>query len=93
MVRSSGMHRSSRDRLTKKISNGEAIRRALQSFEINDKVVIVPNPTIQRNIPHHRFFGMAGKVIDKKGRAYTIEIKQGDKTKYLNVLPAHLKRL
>ncbi len=93
MVRSKGMHRSSRDRLTRKITDGEAIRRALQSFNTNDMVVISPNPAIQKNIPHHRFFGAAARVLGKQGKAYKLEVRQGKKVKYLHILPEHLKRL
>jgi len=92
MVRSKGMHRRSRDRLLMKLTYPEAIRRSLQSFKIDDSVVISPNPSIQKNIPHHRFFGVSGRVIGKKGRAYTVEIRQGSKLKHIDMLPEHLKR-
>ena len=56
-------------------------------------MLIDPNPAIQKNIPHRRFFGIGGIISDKKGHAYTILINDGKKTKAIDIMPAHLKRL
>ncbi len=91
----SGMHNRTRRKLARK--PGEKgkinIRAALQTFNSGDKVVIRPDPSVQKNIPHRRFIGQIGLVKGKKGEAYTIEIRQGDKLKQIDVLPVHLKRL
>ena len=94
-IRSSGMHIRSRDKLSRPSgSRGTVdIRRSLQTFSVNDKVLIDPDPFIQRNIPHRRFFGVSGVVLQKKGRSYTIGVLIGKKLKRLDLMPAHLKRL
>lgn len=69
------------------------IGKFLQTFNVNDNVIISPEPFFQRNIPHRRFFGASGKVIREKGRAYTIAVKDGKRYKYIDVLPVHLKKL
>jgi large subunit ribosomal protein L21e len=70
------------------------IKKALQSFDVGDKVVIDPDSRIQRNLPQRSFFGAVGVVLNKKGKAYTIEVKQqGKYPKKIDVLPVHMKRL
>ena len=90
-----GKHSRSRRRLRlREDQHGKIdIKRALQTFKSGDRVLIDPNPAIQKNIPHRRFFGIGGTISDKKGHAYTILINDGKKTKAIDIMPAHLKRL
>ncbi len=90
-----GMHRRSRNRLTRAVDeHGKInIKAALQSFNVNDRVVVIPDPSVQKNIPHRRFFGVAGKVIEQRGRSYTVEFISGKAIKYVNILPVHLKKV
>ncbi|MGC8516613.1 MAG: 50S ribosomal protein L21e [Candidatus Acidifodinimicrobium sp.] len=95
MKRSKGLHKSSRNRLLRDNNERKTvpIRKFLQTFSVNDNVIIKPEPFFQRNIPHRRFFGASGRVVKDKGRAYTIEVKDGNRLKYIDVLPVHLKKL
>ncbi|MHC1591979.1 MAG: 50S ribosomal protein L21e [Candidatus Helarchaeales archaeon] len=56
-------------------------RTVLQNYEIGDYVDIVIDPSVQKGQPHFRFHGRTGKVIEKRGRALVIEIKDGKKKK------------
>jgi large subunit ribosomal protein L21e len=42
-------------------------------------------------MPFKRFQGLSGKIIEKRGRAYLIEIKDGNKTKTVIANPEHMK--
>ncbi len=94
-ITGNGLHRRSRKRLKLDINQrGKVdIKKALQSFEVGDKVVVDPDSRVQRNLPQRSFFGAVGIVIQKKGKAYTIEVKQGKKSKRIDLLPVHMKGL
>ena len=95
-ITGNGLHRRSRKRLKLDIKErGKVnIKKALQSFEVGDKVIIDPDSRIQRNLPQRSFFGSVGKIIEKKGKAYTVEVKQqGKSLKRIDLLPVHMKRL
>jgi large subunit ribosomal protein L21e len=55
--------------------------------------VIKPEAAIHKGMPNKRFFGRAGVVIEKKGKAYTLKVKDGKAEKTVISLPVHLKRL
>ena len=93
MQRSRGFKSRSRKKLTKKTRPGRAnpITRRLQQFENGDMVHIIIDPSIQKGQPHSRFHGKTAKVVDKKGKAYILALKDGNKAKELIVTPEHLK--
>jgi len=68
------------------------ITRALRTFEIGDKATIVINSSVQSGWPHHRFHGLTGTVVEKRGRAYVLDVRFGGKIKQAIVAPEHLKR-
>ncbi|MCL5009582.1 MAG: 50S ribosomal protein L21e [Candidatus Parvarchaeota archaeon] len=94
-IKGKGAHRRSRKRLTiQKDKKGKIeLRKALQSFNEGERVLIAPSAYFQRNIPHRRFFGVQGTVIRKKGKAYSIRVVQGSANKVVDLLPVHLKKL
>lgn len=49
------------------------ISKLLKEFKVGDKVVIMPKSNF-KNIPHPRYKGRTGKVIEKRGDAYVVEI-------------------
>ena len=95
-ITGNGLHKRSRKRLKLDIKErGKVdIKKALQSFEIGDKIIVDPDSRVQRNLPQRSFFGSVGKIVDKKGKAYTVEVKQqGKNLKRIDLLPVHMKRL
>ncbi len=95
MIRSKGYHNNSRKWLRKnpKERGKIKIKAYLQEFNPGDKVIVYPDSWYQRNIPNRRFFGRMGIVMSKRGRAYEIQVKDGNKTKYLQLYPWHLKKI
>ena len=90
MQRSRGFKSRSRKKLTKRVRPGPITRR-IQQFENDDLVHIIIDPSIQKGQPHSRFHGKTARVVGKKGKAYILALKDGNKAKELIVTPEHLK--
>lgn len=90
-----GAHKRSRRRLSlRRKDRGKInLKKALQSFNTGERVLIDPSPYVQKNIPHRRFFGISGTIVQRKGKAYTVEVLQGTMSKTVDLLPVHLKKL
>ncbi|NLV26963.1 MAG: 50S ribosomal protein L21e [Methanomicrobiales archaeon] len=67
------------------------VTRVIQKFEIGQKVHIVCEPSIQKGMPHRRFHGKTGSVIGQRGRAWLVEIRDGNKNKMVISRPQHLR--
>jgi large subunit ribosomal protein L21e len=67
-----------------------SITRYVREFEIGERVHIKIDSASQKGRPHPRFHGRTGKIIDRRGRAYIVEVRDGGKFKKLIVNPEHL---
>ncbi|MHC1566396.1 MAG: 50S ribosomal protein L21e [Candidatus Syntropharchaeia archaeon] len=92
MPKSHGRRRKTRHKLKKKIRERGLfpVNRAIQEFNVGDRVHIRIDPSVHRGMPHHKFHGKTGKVIGSRGRAYILEVKDGNKLKEVIVRPEHL---
>jgi len=88
-----GFRSGTREKLTQKPGYRPAITKFLQEFRNNQSVAIVQEPSSQRGMPHPRFKGKMGKIIGKRGKAYIIEILDGNKVKRLIARPEHIKAI
>ncbi len=50
------------------------ISKKIKKFEIGSRVVILPKGNF-RNIPHPRYRGRVGTVIEKRGESYVVEMR------------------
>ena len=93
MQRSRGFRSKTRHKLKKSIRAGRTnpITKKIQTFSKDDLVHIIIDPSVQKGQPHPRFHGKTGKISHKRGRAYIVEINDGDKAKNLIIRPEHLK--
>ena len=90
--KSHGLRIKSRYKLKKKVrEKGIKIRRALQEFEVGQRVHIIIDSSVQKGMPHPRFHGRTGVVIGVRGRSYLVEITDGGKKKTIIARPEHLK--
>lgn len=64
---------------------------ALREFPRGSRVHIVLNPAIQAGMPHHRFHGLTGTILERRGRAFVVEVVVGRKRKLLTARPEHLR--
>jgi len=63
----------------------------IQQFENGQKVHIVIDPSVQSGMPNRRFHGKTGIIVGKRGRAWMLEISDGNATKTVISRPQHLK--
>ena len=69
-----------------------SIRRYLQSFKEEDKVLLKAEPAVQTGMYFPRFHGRIGVVKGKQGNCYKVYFKEDKKEKLLIVHPVHLKK-
>ncbi|HIH45434.1 MAG TPA: 50S ribosomal protein L21e [Candidatus Methanoperedenaceae archaeon] len=92
MPKSHGTRRKTRNKLTKTVRERglSPVSRAIQDFENGQNVNIDINPGVQNGMPHPKFQGRTGRVIGQRGRAYIVEVRDGNMMKEVLVLPEHL---
>ena len=68
------------------------IKSFLQKFDVGDTVIVKAEPAYHKGMPFKRFFGKHGKVIEKRGKSYMIQVREGKKLKNVLCAPVHLKK-
>jgi large subunit ribosomal protein L21e len=78
-----------RTRRKMKSEDRPAMTSYLRMFKPGDRVHIdfVPSSPVQ----HPRFQGKTGVVVERRGRAYVVEVSDGDASKTIFVRPEHIK--
>lgn len=67
------------------------ISKLLYEYQPGSRVVIMIDSSIQKGMPHKRYHGKVGTVIDKRGRSFIVNVTQGEATKKIIVRPEHLE--
>ena len=67
------------------------LSRILHDYQLGEKVVVQMNATVHKGMPHRRYHGKIGVIMDKRGRAYVINVAQGKAAREIIVRPEHLK--
>jgi len=90
-----GSQQGTRNKLKKNPRNKGKVSvvRHLQEFEKGQSVLVKVEPSVKKNVIHHRFMSKPGTIIEKRGKAYRVRMKDLNKEKDLFVLPVHLRRL
>jgi len=93
MGRSRGPRRKSRSVLTKRVRERGKIglTRLLTRYETGEKVIIDIDSGVHRGMPHKRFQGKVGTVVERRGQAYVVEIPQRKTVKLITARPEHLR--
>ena len=68
------------------------ITKEFQTFEVGEKASVTLDPSIHKGQPHVRFQGKTGTVKGMQGKAYLLDIKDGDMMKEIIVRPEHLRK-
>ncbi len=63
----------------------------LYEYEPGSSVIIKIDPTQQKALPHRRFHGKIGKVVNKRGRGYVVSVAQGNSQREIIVRTEHLE--
>jgi large subunit ribosomal protein L21e len=93
MKKSRGYRARTRRLLSKKPREKGKIglSKLLQEYQPGNRVVVKMNPSIHKGMPHRRYHGKVGAIVDKRGRSYVVSVTQGDATKEIIVRPEHLE--
>jgi len=93
MRKSKGYRSRTRKLLTKPLRKRgmEPLGSLLHEYIEGERVSIQINPSIHKGMPHRRFQGKIGIILEKRGRAYVVGVKDGDLVKKILALPDHIK--
>lgn len=91
--RSKGYKSKTRRKLTKHVRQRgpPPVSRIIQDFSMGTQVTIVLDPSIVKGQPHSRYHGRTGIVVEKRGRAYLVEVLDGGSIKRIISRPEHLR--
>ncbi len=67
------------------------IGKLLVEHEVGSQVIIKIDSSVQKSLPHRRFHGKIGTVVDKRGRGYIVSVPQGEAVKQIIVRSEHLE--
>ncbi len=67
------------------------ISKLLVEHEVGSHVIIKIDSSVQKSIPHRRFHGKMGTILDKRGRGYVVRVPQGNMEKDIVVRSEHLE--
>ena len=92
MKKSKGYRAGTRHLLRKKPRERGKLKisKLLHEYQAGNRVVIKIDSSVHKGLPHRRYHGKVGTVIDKRGRSYIISVTQGDAVKEIIVRPEHL---
>ncbi|MEM3857756.1 MAG: 50S ribosomal protein L21e [Thermoprotei archaeon] len=93
MTTSKGYRNRSRKLLTKspRTRGMPSPSAMLREFSEGDKVVVDIEPSVHKGMPHRRFQGRVGTVIEKRGRGYVVSVPTENANGIITVRPIHLK--
>jgi large subunit ribosomal protein L21e len=67
------------------------LSKLLREYQPGSHVVVKIDSSVQKGMPHRRFHGKTGTIIEKRGRSYVVSVSQGDAVKKIIVRPEHLE--
>ena len=63
----------------------------LTKYEPGSQVIIKMDSSVQKSLPHKRFHGKIGTVLEKRGRGYVVSVSKGNAVKTIIVRSEHLE--
>ena len=88
-----GFRRETRRKLRKHLSEKFKPESYLTRFSPGEKAVIKPDPYSHKGMPFPKFSGKIGEVVEKRGSAYIMRVKFGNKEKIIISKPEHMRLL
>jgi large subunit ribosomal protein L21e len=67
------------------------LSKLLHVYEAGNQVIIKMDSSTQKSMPHKRFHGKIGLIVEKRGRGYVVSVPQGEATKTIIVRSEHLE--
>jgi len=93
-LRKSRGYRSGTRRLFKKEPRERGkmkLSKLLYEYQPGSQVVVKIDSSVQKGMPHRRYHGRVGTVVNKRGRSYVVSVSQGDAVREIIVRPEHLE--
>ncbi|UCF45004.1 MAG: 50S ribosomal protein L21e [Candidatus Bathyarchaeota archaeon] len=93
MTGSKGYYRRARQLLKKKPreKGKPKLGKLLIEYALGSQVIIKMDSSVQKSLPHKRFHGKIGTVVEKRGRGYVISVAMGDAVKEIIIRSEHLE--
>jgi large subunit ribosomal protein L21e len=90
---SKGYYTGARRLLTKKPREKGKLKlgKLLIDYETGSQVIIKMDSSVQKSLPHKRFHGKIGTVLEKRGRGYVVSVANGHAVKKIIVRSEHLE--
>ena len=90
---SKGYYTGARRLLTKKPreKGKPKLGKLLIAHEVGSQVIIKMDSSVQKSLPHKRFHGKVGTVLEKRGRGYVVSVSKGNAVKTIIVRSEHLE--
>jgi large subunit ribosomal protein L21e len=90
---SKGYYTRARGVLTKKPreKGKPKLGKLLIEYAPGSQVIIKMDSSVQKSLPHKRFHGKVGTVLEKRGRGYVVSVSKGDAVKKIIVRSEHLE--
>ena len=66
------------------------LSKILYEYKLGEKVVVSIDPSVHKGMPHRRYHGKVGVIVSKRGRAYMVDVTQGEAVKEILIRPEHL---
>jgi large subunit ribosomal protein L21e len=93
-LRKSRGYRSGTRRLFKKEPRERGkikLSKLLYEYQPGSQVVVKIDSSVHKGMPHRRFHGRVGTVVNKRGRSYVVSVSQGHAVREIIVRPEHLE--
>ncbi len=93
MKRSKGYRSRTRQlfRKGRKAGGMRPVTPLLKDYHIGESVIIQIEPAEVKGQPHRRYHGKIGTILERRGRAYVVNVQDGGKTRQITATPYHLK--
>ncbi|MGQ9460035.1 MAG: 50S ribosomal protein L21e [Candidatus Bathyarchaeaceae archaeon] len=66
------------------------LSKILYEYKLGEKVVVKIDPSVHKGMPHRRYHGRIGVIVDKRGKSYVVNVTQGEAVKEIIVRPEHM---
>ena len=68
-----------------------SISKLLHEYSPGNRVYIKIDSSVQKGMPHRRYQGRVGTIVEKRGRSYVVTVSQGDSIKEIITRPEHME--
>jgi len=68
-----------------------SLSKLLYEYQPGSQVVVRIEPSVHKGMPHKRYHGRVGTIVNKRGRSYVVSVSQGDAVREIIVRPEHLE--